>query len=56
MSRQPTSAREIFSRAIEIPPDERSELLDRECPGDRDLRLRVEELLASGKKDRNSAG
>src|SRR5262245_41843898 len=37
---------ELFSAAMEQPPDDRRDFLDRNCRGDLDLRSRLERLLA----------
>jgi len=37
---------ELFETAAELPPDRRAPYLDKACGGDRDLRQRVERLLA----------
>jgi serine/threonine protein kinase/tetratricopeptide (TPR) repeat protein len=37
----------VFHAALELEPEERAALLARECDGDKDLRCRVERLLAS---------
>jgi tetratricopeptide (TPR) repeat protein len=38
---------ELFTEAIQLPPEERAAFLDRACAGDLDLRRRIEALLAS---------
>lgn len=43
--------REIFDRALDLHPDERAALLERECAGDALLRRRVEGLLAAASAD-----
>ena len=35
----------VFTRAIEIPPEDRAAFLDEACGGDESLRRRVEALL-----------
>src|SRR5215471_1768243 len=37
----------LFMQAADLPPEERQAFLDRECGVDRDLRERVEQLLAA---------
>ncbi|HVJ81881.1 MAG TPA: hypothetical protein VNC50_12510, partial [Planctomycetia bacterium] len=46
MAIDPLRAKEIFLAAVELPPEERSAFLDRECGADAELRARVMELLA----------
>jgi serine/threonine-protein kinase len=41
---------ELFDRAIELPPDERSRLLDAECADDAQLRAEVERLLRADER------
>lgn len=43
--------RELHGRAAELPPDQRSAFLDRECAGDAELRREVEALLAAHLED-----
>jgi eukaryotic-like serine/threonine-protein kinase len=38
-------AQEVFQAVVELPPDERAVVLERECAGDAELRRRVEALL-----------
>jgi serine/threonine protein kinase len=40
-------AQELFNDAVELPPQERKAMLERECAGDETLRREVESLLAS---------
>jgi eukaryotic-like serine/threonine-protein kinase len=37
--------RDLFARLVDLPPEERSRLLDAECAGDPELRLELEDLL-----------
>lgn len=41
---------ELFDQAVELPKDQQSAFLDRQCADDRDLRARVERLLAGDEK------
>lgn len=42
---------ELFNRALELPPDERSDYLETACDGDATLRQEVEELLEALEKE-----
>ena len=45
MAADPKQVKSIFMSALEAQPDERADILSRECGDDVDLRLRVEALL-----------
>jgi eukaryotic-like serine/threonine-protein kinase len=48
-------AEELFAKALERPPAERSAFLERECAGDDALRAELETLLSDGGKDWRAA-
>jgi len=48
-------ARELFARAVELPPDARASFLEAHCAGDGELRREVEALLALDAPDGEAA-
>jgi WD40 repeat protein len=47
---------ELFNRVVDLPAAEQAAFLDRECAGDPELRIALENMLASDRNDRTEDG